>query len=133
MPQTPADVISGLYAAFGRGDVPSIPATVDAEIAMHSPQTLPHGGDFRGREQAAGFFQGIGEHWESLRVDVDELLSSGDQVIVLVHAHGLLRSTGEKAGYGAAHAWTLRDGTPVRFHEYVDAPVKLGAVQAAAR
>jgi ketosteroid isomerase-like protein len=122
-----------LYAAFRRGDVPSILATVDDEITMHSPQTLPHGEDFRSREQVAGFFQGIGEHWESLQVDVDELLSCPDQVIVLVHAHGLLRSTGEEAGYGAAHAWTLRDGTPVRFHEYVDAPGKLGAAQAAAR
>jgi hypothetical protein len=45
--------------------------------------------------------------------------------------HGRLRATSEQTGYMAAHAWMLRDGTPVRFAEYVDAPLTLPAARAA--
>ena len=126
MSQSSEDLIRSLYDAFGRGDVPSILSAVSDDISMRSPSTLPHGGEFHGREDAARFFAGIGQHWDSLSVDVDELMSAGDQVVVVARAHGRLRG-GDDAGYGAAHLWTLRDGTPVSFHEYVDASVDVPA------
>jgi ketosteroid isomerase-like protein len=127
MSQSNADLISGLYAAFGRGDVPAILATLDDDIEWRTPANLPHGGDFRGREAIGGFFQGIGEHWDGLEVDVEDLVSGGEIVVALVKAHGRLRTTGEEVAYSAAHAWTVRDGTPVRFDEYVNAPLGLPA------
>jgi hypothetical protein len=48
-------------------------------------------------------------------------------VVALTRAHGRLRATGEEAGYSAAHSWTFVDGTPVRFDEYVNAPLTLSA------
>ncbi len=133
MSQSREDVISGLYAAFGRGDLPAVLATVDEEIEWHSPENLPHGGDFSGREALGRFFRGIGEHWESLEIALEALLSGGDRVVALARAHGRLRATGEQYEYFAAHAWTLRGDTPVRFDEYVNAPVSLPAAHAAAR
>jgi ketosteroid isomerase-like protein len=127
------DVISGLYAAFGRGDLPAVLAMVDQDIDWHTPENLPHGGDFRGREAVGGFFRGIGERWESLAVELEALVSGGDRVIALARAHGRLRGTGEEFEYSAAHAWTLRGETPVRFDEYVNAPVSLPAAHAVAR
>jgi ketosteroid isomerase-like protein len=120
-----ADLVRGLYASFARGDVPSILATLDQDIEWRAPANLPHGGDFRGREAVGGFFQGIGEHWESLKVDLETLVDSGDRVVALVHAHGRLRANGEEFAYSAAHAWTIDDGTLVRFDEYVNAPLSL--------
>jgi uncharacterized protein len=130
MSQSNADLISGLYAAFGRGDVPAIVAMLDEDIEWHAPANLPHGGDFRGREAVGGFFRGIGEHWESLELDLETLVSGGERVVALAHAHGRLRATGEEFAYSAAHAWTVRDGTPVRFDEYVNAPLTLPAAHA---
>jgi ketosteroid isomerase-like protein len=124
MSQSSSDVISGLYASFAQGDIPGILGIVDEDIAWHTPETLPHGGDFRGREAVGRFFEGIGEHWESLVVEPEAVVSGGDRVVALAHVHGRLRATGEEVKYSAAHAWTLRDGTPVRFDEYVDAPPK---------
>jgi ketosteroid isomerase-like protein len=127
MSQSPSDVISGLYAAFGQGDIPAILAMIDEDIAWHTPENLPHGGDFRGREAVGRFFWGIGGHWESLEVNPDAVVSGGDRVVALVRAHGCLRATGEEFEYSAAHAWIVRDGTPVRFDEYVNAPLTLSA------
>jgi ketosteroid isomerase-like protein len=130
MSQPPADVISGLYAAFGRGDIPAILATIDEDIDWRVPQNLPHGGHFSGREAVGRFFQGIGEHWENLQVDLEDVVSSGDRVIALARIHGRLRATGEETGYSSAHSWIVRNGTPARFVEYVDAPLTLPAAHA---
>jgi ketosteroid isomerase-like protein len=126
MPERAEDTIRSMYDAFARADIPAILNALDDQIDWCSPENLPHGGHFVGREDVGRFFQGIGEHWESLTVDVDEILSKGDRVVVLTTARGRLRS-GEDTGYSAAHAWTLRDGTPVRFAETVDAPINLPA------
>ena len=130
MSQSSEELIRALYAAFGRGEVPAVLAMLDEDIEWHAPVNLPHGGDFRGREAVGGFFQGIGEHWESLEVDLEALVSSGDRVVALARAQGRLRATGEEAAYSAAHSWTIVDGIPVRFDEYVNAPLTLPAARA---
>jgi ketosteroid isomerase-like protein len=121
-----------MYDAFARADVPTILSTLDEQIDWRSPANLPHGGHFGGRDQVGRFFQGIGEHWETLTVDIDQVLGDGDTVVVLASARGRLRATGEDTGYSAAHAWTLRGGVPVRFAETVDAPLTLPASAGAA-
>jgi uncharacterized protein len=131
MSQSAADVVRGIYDAFARGDVPAILAALDENIDWRVPANLPHGGDCRGRDGVGRFFQGIGENWDGLVVDIEDILSGDERVVVLARLHGKLRATGEETGYTAAHAWTLREGTPTRFAEYVNAPLTLPAAHAA--
>jgi ketosteroid isomerase-like protein len=130
MSQSSEDLVTGFYTAFGRGDVPAILTALDDDIAWHVPETLPHGGDFRGREDVGRFFQGIGEQWESIELELDDLVSGDDRVVALVRLNGKLRATGEEARYASAHVWTIRNGSPVRFDEYVNAPLSLPAARA---
>ena|SRR2546425_876454 len=132
MSQSPAETISELYGAFGRGDVPALLAMLDEDVDWRVPENLPHGGDFQGRDAVERFFQGIGESWEGLEVDLEGLTSEGDRVVAVSHIHGRLRATGERTGYSSAHVWTLRDGVVLRFAEYVDAPVSLPAAHVGA-
>ena len=132
MSQEPASVISGIYEAFGRGDIPAIIATVDENIAWNVPDNLPHGGTFTGRDGVGQFFQGIGETWDGLALDMEAMMSSGERVVAIARIHGRLRATGEETGYASAHVWTVRDGTPVAFDEYVNAPLSLPAAHAVA-
>ena len=125
MSESSAEIVGGLYEAFARGDVATILARLDEDIDWTAPRNLPHGGEFHGRDAVGRFFQGIGEHWNDLRVEVDEIVSSGEHVVVLVRADGQLRATGEETGYTAAHAWTVRGDALVRFAEYVNAPLTL--------
>jgi ketosteroid isomerase-like protein len=119
------EAVKSLYDAFARGDVDAILSVLDEDIDWRAAESLPHGGHFSGRDGVGQFFQGIGEQWENLTVNIDDVVGDGELVVVLATAHGRLRATGEDTGYAAAHAWTLRDGTPVRFHETVDAPRSL--------
>jgi uncharacterized protein len=128
--QSSADAVRELYEAFGRADIPAILAALDENIEWSAPKNLPHGGEFRGRDAVGKFFQVIGESWEQLTVDVEDILSEGERVVVLVDARGRLRETGEETGYRAAHAWTMRDDVPARFQEYVNAPLTLPPARA---
>jgi ketosteroid isomerase-like protein len=130
MSQSDADVVRGIYDAFGRGDVAAILAALDENIEWRVPENLPHGGDRSGRDDVGAFFQGIGENWDSLVLEIEDSVSGGGRVVVLARIHGKLRSTGEETGYTAAHVWRVRDGTPVRFDEYVNAPLTLPAARA---
>ena len=131
MSPTPADVVGNLYAAFERGDIPALLGLIAEDIHWRAPENLPQGGDFDGRDGVGRFFQRLGESWEDVEVHVEDMVSGGDRVLVLARLRGRLRATGEQTGYSSVHAWTLRDGVPVRFDEYVDAPVGLPAAHAA--
>ena len=130
MSQSPTDVINELYGAFARGDIPAIVGMVDEEVQWRVPENLPHGGDFHRRDGVGRFFQGLADNWEGLELELDGLVGGGDRVLAVASIQGRLRSTGEQTGYRSVHAWTVRDGVPVRSDEYVDAPVDLPAAQA---
>ena len=127
MSKSPTDIISELYAAFARGDIPAIVGMVAEDVDWRVPENLPHGGDFHGRDGVMRFFQGLGANWDGLELDLDGLVSGPDRVLAVANIHGRVRATGEQSGYKSVHVWTLRDGVPVRFAEYVDAPVSLPA------
>jgi len=112
--------VNGAYEAFGRGDVASVLDALSDDVEWTSPQTLPHGGQFRGKGGVGEFFQGIGALWTSLQLEIQGVTAlSADSVIGVVTATGELRSGGP-AGYGAAHVFTFANGKVTGFREYVD-------------
>jgi ketosteroid isomerase-like protein len=100
---------------------------LDVDVTWRAPLTLPHGGEFSGRDAVGGFFQGLGETWDGLTLDLEDVVAGGDRVVALARIGGTLRTTGEQTGYSSAHCWTLRDGAVVKFDEYVDTPLSLPA------
>jgi ketosteroid isomerase-like protein len=114
------ETLKGAYEAFKAGDVPGVMAALDPAVEWHVPGVVPHGGEFRGHDGAGQFFAGIGEKWDGLDVEVDDIVAGGERVVVIGRASGRLRSAGEDVGYGFVHAWTMRDGRAARFDEYVD-------------
>lgn len=112
-------VVEQAYAAFGRGDIAALLAMLDDDVEWTSPRTLPHGGEFRGREQVVKFFENIGAAWAPLTLAVDQVDEVGDLVVGVVRADGIRRGGGA-ASYGAVHVFRVREGRIASFHEYVD-------------
>lgn len=117
-----------LYAAFGRGDIPTVLAGLHENIDWRTPEVLPHSTPVNGRDDVPAFFQKLASTWEDFSLEIEDMCASGDRVCVIGHAGGKL--DGEQAGYGFIHSWIVRDGVCVSFDEYVN-PDELVAHSAA--
>jgi uncharacterized protein len=113
-------VVQDAYAAFGRGDIAAVLDLISDDVEWSSPRTLPHGGDFHGKTEVGGFFTAIGANWATLQLDVEAVGEVGGELVVGVLRANGTRGTGAKQSYGAAHAFTVRNGKITGFREFVD-------------
>ncbi len=113
-------VVHDAYAAFGRGDIAAVLDLVSDDVEWSSPRTLPHGGEFHGKTEVGGFFKAIGANWTALPLDVEAVGEVGGELVLAILGADGTRNTGTQASYGAAHAFTVRNGKITRFREYVD-------------
>ena len=119
-------VVQEAYDAFGRGDIPAILGMLDDAVEWTSPGTLPQGGTFKGRDEVGSFFSGVGANWERLMVEPESIGEVGDELVVAVVRLDGSRRSGGAQGYGAVHAFSVRDGRITRFREYTDLDAPLG-------
>jgi ketosteroid isomerase-like protein len=114
------DIVTTAYDAFSRADIPAIIDLLDESVEWTVPMTLPQGGQFKGKDGAVQFFQGLGAAWESLPLQLEAIGAISDELVVaVVKGSGQLRSGGP-ASYGAAHVFTVREGKITKFREYTD-------------
>jgi ketosteroid isomerase-like protein len=78
-------LIEGAYAAFARGDIPTVLQVLDEDILWHVPGRGPLSRDYRGHQEVLGFFQEFMElSAGTFRIRVDDVLANDERVIVLV-------------------------------------------------
>lgn len=117
-----ADVVREAYDAFGRGDIPAVLERLADDVQWDVAEVLVQGGSWRGRDGVGEFFQQLGEKYEELSVDVQELVDGGDRVVGVGVGRGRRRGGGD-VEYGFAHVFTVGDGKVTRFREYADRAV----------
>jgi uncharacterized protein len=111
--------VRGLYEAFARGDVPAVLDGFTDDIDWYTPDSLPFGGSFQGRDAVAGFFQSLPKYYEELRVEPDEYVATGDRVVAIGHHRGRTTS-GNSFEIPFAMVWTVTDGKASTFREHTD-------------
>jgi ketosteroid isomerase-like protein len=116
------DLIRQAYDAFARGDIPGVLELVADDVQWDVTETLPQGGSFSGRDAVGGFFQRLGELYEEINIDVEDLVDGESVVAGVGIARGALREGGP-VEYGFAHVFSLSGGEVVRFREYADRTV----------
>ncbi|HEX8744857.1 MAG TPA: nuclear transport factor 2 family protein [Thermoleophilaceae bacterium] len=117
-----ADVIREAYDAFARGDIPGVLELVSDDVEWTVAEVLVQGGSWQGRDGAGQFFQGLGEKYEELSVDIHDLVDGGDRVVGVGVGRGKRRDGGP-VEYGFAHVFTVSEGKVTRFREYADRAV----------
>ena len=121
----PVDVVQGIYAAFGRGDMPGLFELLHPEIDWSVTVTAP------GAERVPMLRHGVGhaavEHYfggvaqlEFHVFDVGRCFVDGDAVVAEIHLEATHRTTGRRAAIDELHHWIVRDGQAVRYRPYVD-------------
>ena len=95
-----------------------------AEIAH--PEFELHGGGglffepALGVSAAADSYREWASAWESFRIEPEEFIDAGDDVVVVARVRGRSREGGVEIDQRAAAIWTLRDGKVLRIAEYSD-------------
>jgi hypothetical protein len=118
------DRIRGLYAAFARGDVPSVLAGFHPDIEWNEAENFPYAdrNPYRGPASiATSLFSRLAADWDELRVVPAEFMAAvGSRVVVCGRYRGMHRATRRQVDAQFAHVWTLRSGWVVRFQQYTD-------------
>ncbi len=133
MSQENLSALRTLYEAYRRKDLPAIfiPTlfeVFDPEIEIYQSELLPWGGRYRGHDEAGEFFGRLTRSIDS-RLDTEEFVQAGDQLVVLGYSRGHVRASGRPFEVRAVHIWTMRDGKAVRFEAYIDTPKMLRALE----
>jgi len=114
--------VKALYAAFGRGDVATILASLADDVSweFEAPAEISWGGMRQGPAQVAGFFQGIATEHADPNLSMTEFVSSGDSVAAFGRYQATVRATGKRVDTPAAHFFQFRDGKVVRYINMVN-------------
>jgi|SRR5271169_4160289 len=121
MSEQNVELVKGIYAAFGRGDVPAVLGAFTEDIEWFEAEGMPYGGLHRGPEAVAQkVFGPITEDVEGFAVTPEELIGSGATVAAVVRYTGTGKATGKALDVPAVHVWEIRDGKLARFRQFID-------------
>ena len=106
-------------------------AEPDFDVVMVGPQYVPQR-EFKGLDGFVEAWRDWTSPFESYRVDVDEMIDAGDQVVSLVTMTGTTRTGGAEITAPGAAVWTLVDDrlTRVEFHLDQDAALRAAGLGA---
>src|SRR3712207_6441613 len=104
-----ADTLRNAYDAFARGDMETVMSAWTDDIRWDGSNNpdLPGGGRHEGKQAVAQNLARIADAWENFEVHPDEFHESDDTVIVLGHANGTAKQTGQEAQWPFVHIWRM--------------------------
>ena len=121
---SPKEVVADIYAAFSRGDLPTILSHLHENVlweTMGQSVNIPYGGQFKGKSQVPNFFIAQKDSFKMLAFKVNEIFQNGN----VVTAYGMHRGEGLKSGIASETIWAMRwefdnDGKIIRLNNYFD-------------
>jgi ketosteroid isomerase-like protein len=116
------------YEAVGRGDSAALDA-FGSDMRFVAPASLPWGGTYNGPEGMGRLFTALVEHWDDLRLEIEQLLDAGDDVIVMGRLQGISRQTTRRIDLPYLEVLTLRDGKIVAGRIEMDTAKALDALR----
>ena len=89
---------------------PEIPRRLHPEIQYRTYAHSPEAGVYRGREAVLEYHERVFGMFEHVRIEVEEVLSAGDRMVVISRVHTVPRGTEAEIVQTVVDIWTLRDG-----------------------
>jgi ketosteroid isomerase-like protein len=127
--------VKDVYAAFQRGDVAAIVASVADDVDWRNDavdsRECPWNGNFSGKANLPGFFKAVGEHLDLSVFDLKAIAASGAVVASYLRVEGTVRKNGRSMKFDTVHFWTFNDrGQIIRYRHFNDTAAELAAWRA---
>ena len=113
MSEATVELIRSIYARWADG------ASARDLIAEDMEYVNPHYAVESGTRRERRALASIRDVYPDFRVEPEQFLDAGDQVVVIGTAHGTAAS-GVQAQWQQGYVWTVRDGKAVRFAWFSD-------------
>jgi ketosteroid isomerase-like protein len=91
------DTARAAYDAFNSGDMDALREMFNEDAEWVTSDELPTGGRASGRDAIMDNFAQLPNYWSEFRVDPDQFIDGGDDVVV----HGTQRATGDGGSFEA--------------------------------
>jgi hypothetical protein len=128
--QNHSDTIRSVYAAFARGDIPAVLASLAPDVRWTEAAGFPYGGTYTGPDAVLrGVFQRLGAEWVKFTAEPREFVAEGDAVVALGEYRGTFKATGKSFAAPFVHVWKFRGAKVATFQQHTDTAL----VQAALR
>lgn len=118
-----ADVVRGMYAAFGRGDIPAVLGAMTPDIVWNEAENFIYAdrNPYVGPEAVLhGVFARLGGEWDGFAVRAEEIIDGGDSVVSTGRYVGAFKATGKSINAQFVHVWKFKNGKVAGFQQYVD-------------
>ena len=121
-----------IYAAFGRGDIPTVLAKCHPEIKWREAEGNPYqpdGAAWVGPQAVLEkLFMRIGSEWDDFTVSVRALHDAGEHVVMEGRYTGTYKPSGKNVDAQVCHVLRFQDGKLLSFQQYVDTGQLQGAM-----
>jgi uncharacterized protein len=126
-------LVKDAYAAFQRGDIQAVLATLSDDVewqaVIGTEGVVPTSGLRRGRAGVGEFFQQLSTSTTFEAFEPREFIAQGDQVAVIGRYKGKALPTGKLYDSEWVMVFTVRNGKVVRFREFADSRQLVAAFQ----
>ncbi|MBS0193494.1 MAG: nuclear transport factor 2 family protein [Proteobacteria bacterium] len=125
-----SNTIADLYAAFARGDIPAVLATLSPNIRWTEAEGFPYGGTYVGPDAVLQqVFARLGSEWDGYAAVPHEFVADADTVIALGEYSGTYKATGKSFKAPFVHVWKFDADRVVSFRQHTDTAVVQRALQ----
>ena len=113
-----------IYTAFGRGDIPTVLAVFDPEIAWRQAEGNPYqmtGEAWIGPQAVLeNLFMRLGSEWQGFTVNVRALHDAGEHVVMEGRYTGIYKPSGRSVDAQVCHVLRFQEGKLLSFQQYLD-------------
>ena len=128
---TNTELAKSLYAAFAKGDVPTVLGALAPDVRWTEAAGGPYGGVSIGPKAVLeNVFARLGADWDGFSAVPREFVAEGDTVVSLGDYSATFKATGKSFSAPFAHVWKFSDGRVVSFEQFTDTAVHLEPMQA---
>ena len=119
MSQENVEVVRGLYDTWNRsGGVPPF-ELIDPAIEAEVVRGLDNAGTiYRGHGGVSELLESFWDLFQGHRIEVEECIPAGDDVLVTVHYYGRGRASSVEVDMRGWQVWTLRNAKAVRWRVF---------------
>jgi hypothetical protein len=110
MSEENVEIVRQAYERLNRGDVEGVVELCDENFVVDMSERVFNPAVYRGHEGIRRFYRDVMEVWETYHWDVEDALTSGDDVVAMLHCLGRGRGSGLEIDWRVAWIWTVRNG-----------------------